>query len=85
MVPAHSVYYTVGSAYDQTIHDSSGFLGTQWRVSLAVNDALKLLLDTLKIRGPPDGKYTSHLLRMRAHTEKVPLGFPLEARMARFV
>lgn len=46
--------------------------------------ALSRCLDALSITPPADGKFTSHSLRIGAHTEQVLLGIPLPVRMARF-
>ena len=37
-----------------------------------------------EVTAPARGKYTSHSLRIRSHTEQVLMGFPLEARLACF-
>lgn len=49
-----------------------------------LNRALRACLTLLKVSDPPFGKYTSHSLRIGAHTEQVLLGIPMEVRMARF-
>lgn len=41
-------------------------------------------LTALDATPPPGGKYTSHSLRIGAHTEQVLLGIPLEVRLSRF-
>ena len=43
---------------------------------------LHRLCGALSIRPPPDGKHSSHSLRMGSHTEQVMLCIPLEARMS---
>lgn len=52
--------------------------------SQLTTDALARCLSLLEIQPPPGGKFTSHSLRIGAHTEQVLLGFPLEVRLARF-
>lgn len=54
-----------------------------WR-SGTMDAALKRVLHRLSIQAPTGGKYTSHSLRIGAHTEHVLLGIPLEVRLARF-
>lgn len=46
--------------------------------------ALVSCLSKLQQRAPHGGKYTSHSLRIGAHTEQVLLGIPLEVRLSRF-
>lgn len=46
--------------------------------------AMTRVFTLLQVSPPPNGKFTSHSLRIGAHTEQVLLGIPLEARMARF-
>lgn len=50
----------------------------------SLSRALKRCLQLLSIRPPPEGKFTSHSLRLGAHTEQVLLAIPLPVRMARF-
>lgn len=49
-----------------------------------LSDALSRCLQVLHITPPDGAKYTSHSLRIGAHTEQVLLGIPLEVRLARF-
>ena len=46
--------------------------------------ALQRCLASLELEAPQDGKYTSHSIRIGAHTEQVLLGIPLPVRMSRF-
>jgi len=46
--------------------------------------ALGNCLHQLGVTPPAEGKYTSHSLRIGAHTEQVLLGISLEVRLARF-
>jgi hypothetical protein len=46
--------------------------------------SLSRCLASLGVVAPRGGKYTSHSLRVGAHTEQVLLGWPLEVRLARF-
>jgi site-specific recombinase XerD len=46
--------------------------------------ALQRCLDALQVAAPAGCKYSSHSLRIGAHTEQVLLGWPLEVRLARF-
>ena len=46
--------------------------------------ALRECLAVLNIEAPPGGKYSSHSLRLGAHTEQVLLGIPHEVRLTRF-
>lgn len=46
--------------------------------------ALSRCLEALGLSAPPDGKYTSHSLRIGAHTEQLLLAIPLPIRMSRF-
>lgn len=46
--------------------------------------ALGNCLRALEVPPPAQGKFTSHSLRIGAHTEKVLLGIGLEIRLARF-
>ena len=46
--------------------------------------AVKGVLQDLDIEPPPRGKFTSHSLRIGAHTEQLLVGLPLEVRLARF-
>lgn len=46
--------------------------------------SLQNCLEILQITAPPGGKFTSHSLRIGAHTEQVLLGIPLEVRLSRF-
>lgn len=55
----------------------------EWE-SGSLTDAMKRIFAILDINPPPGGKFTSHSLRIGAHTEQVLVGIPLEVRMARF-
>lgn len=46
--------------------------------------ALQRCLEQLSIQPPPGGKFTSHSLRIGAHTEQVLLSITLPVRMALF-
>lgn len=50
----------------------------------SLSRALQRCLAALEIVPPPGEKYTSHSLRIGAHSEQVLLGTPLPIRMARF-
>lgn len=50
----------------------------------ALTRSLERCLARLHVAAPAGSKYTSHSLRIGAHTEQVLLGFPLEVRLARF-
>lgn len=50
----------------------------------ALTLALQRCLQAVGVKAPVGGKYTSHSLRIGAHTEQVLLGIPLEVRLARF-
>ena len=64
------------------------FFGMPGEPELQVPQSLSRCLERvcalLSITPPPHGKYSSHSLRIGAHTEQVLLGIPLEARKARF-
>lgn len=45
---------------------------------------LRNCLNALGVSDPPFAKYSSHSLRIGAHTEQVLLGIPLEVRLSRF-
>lgn len=47
--------------------------------------AMTGVLQDMDIEPTPGGKFTSHSLRIGAHTEKLLVGLPLEVRLARFV
>lgn len=53
-------------------------------VKESLTRALTRCLEELQLRAPPDGQYTSHSLRIGAHTEQVLLAIPLAVRMSRF-
>lgn len=53
-------------------------------VKESLTRALHRCLTTLNLSAPSDGKYTSHSLRIGAHTEQVLLAIPLAVRMSRF-
>lgn len=50
----------------------------------AMTKSLHICLKEIKHSPPPGGKYTSHSLRIGAHTEQVLLGIKIEMRLARF-
>ena len=50
----------------------------------AMSRCLQNCLSEIGVTAPAGGKYTSHSLRIGSHTEQVLMGFPLEARLARF-
>ena len=46
--------------------------------------ALTNCLHALDVQAPAQGNFTSHSLRIGAHTEQVLLGIPLDVRLSRF-
>lgn len=46
--------------------------------------AVKVVLQEVGVDPPAGGKFTSHSLRIGAHTEQLLIGLPLEVRLARF-
>lgn len=64
-----------------------GFLFTragEEHIGGELSRAMQRVLALVGAEAPPNAKYTSHSLRIGAHTEQVLIGIPYEARLARF-